>query len=126
MAEKASKKEKLDNLFKGKKFEIREEVNLNEPVATPLGYKIKHGYRIVQVDKLTRDYVEYYVSKSLLDTIADEYGAVEKPESKRRGRPKKEPIEQAEEWANRDIPNDAQQITQPGPTYPNPNADQSF
>jgi len=37
---------------------------------------------------------------------------------------KKKPIKQAEVWANRDIPDDAQEISQPGPTYDNPNANE--
>jgi hypothetical protein len=121
-----TRKAKLDELFLGKKFRIAEEVNFDEPVATPLGYKIKRGYRIVETDKLTRDYVEYIVGKSLLNILADEYNAVEKPEAKKRGRPRKQPLDQAEEWAGREIPSDAQQITQPGPTMVNPNADESY
>lgn len=37
---------------------------------------------------------------------------------------KKKPLEQAEEWADRDLPSDAEQITQAGPTYSNPNEDE--
>lgn len=43
-------------------------------------------------------------------------------EKKKDTNPKKKPIEQAEDWANRDIPDDAQQVTQAGPTYENPNS----
>jgi hypothetical protein len=121
-----TRKARLDELFKGKKFEIREEFKVDEPVATPLGYKIKTGYRIVEVGKLTRDYVEYYVGKSLLDILVEEYAAVEKPQPRRRGRPRKQPIEQAEDWASRDTPDDAQQITQPGEPLINPNADEEY
>ena len=119
-----TRKSRLDELFKGKKFEIREEFKSDEPVATPLGYKIKSGYRIVEVGKLTRDYVEYFIGKSLVKILADEYDAIEKPAAKKRGRPRKQPLEQAEEWADRDIPDDAGPITQPGPTYGNPNEDE--
>jgi hypothetical protein len=37
---------------------------------------------------------------------------------------RKKPLDQAEEWANRDMPDDAQRITQAGPTYSNPNEDE--
>lgn len=121
-----TRKAKLDKLFKGKKFRIAEEVNLDEPVATPLGYKIKKGYKIVETDKLTRDYVEYYVGKSLLNILAEDYDAVVMPEPRKRGRPRKQPLEQAEVWADRSIPDDAQQITQPGQPLTNPNATERF
>lgn len=121
-----TRKARLDELFKGKKFVVREEFKFDEPVATPLGYTIKSGYSIVEVDKLTRDHVEYFVGKSLLNILVEEYAAVEKPAPKRRGRPRKQPIEQAEEWASRDISDDAQQITQPGEPLVNPNADEEY
>jgi hypothetical protein len=60
----------------------------------------------------------------LLKQLAKDYNAVELPPSRKRGRPRKQPLEQAEKWAGRDIPNDAQQITQPGPTYINYNANE--
>jgi hypothetical protein len=119
-----TRKARMDELFKGKKFQIEEEVKFDEPVATPLGYKIKSGYRIVEIDKLTRDYVEYFVGKSLVKILADEYDAIEKPAAKKRGRPRKQPLEQAEEWAGRDIQDTAWPITQPGPALDNPNEDE--
>lgn len=119
-----TRKARMDELFQGKKFEIHEEVEFDEPKATPLGYKIKKGYRIVEVGKLTRDHVEYFVGKSLVNILADEYDAIEKPAPKKRGRPRKQPLEQAEQWAGRELPDDAGPITQPGPTLVNPNEDE--
>jgi hypothetical protein len=113
-----TRKARMDELFIGKKFVIAEEFKYNEPVETPLGYKVNKGYRLRAEDGSS----EIYVGKALLNQLADDYDAVEKPEPKKRGRPKKqEPIEQAEEWASRDIPGDAQEVTQAGPTYSNPN-----
>lgn len=117
-----TRKARMDELFAGKKFRVVEEVKSDEPVATPLGYKVKSGYRLEQVDGGS----SFVVGKSLLNTLAEEYDAVEKPAPKKRGRPRKQPLEQAEEWAGRDIPNDAFPITQPGETYTNPNADEEF
>lgn len=121
-----TRKARMDELFAGKKFRVVEEFKSDEPVATPLGYKVKSGYRLEQVGHLTRDVREIVVGKSLLNTLAEEYNAVEKPAPKKRGRPRKQPLEQAEEWAARNIPNDATPITQPGETYTNPNADEEF
>ncbi len=41
-------------------------------------------------------------------------------------KPKKQeqPFDRAEKWVSRDVPNDAQEITQAGPTYDNPNKDE--
>lgn len=114
-----TRKARMDELFSNKKFHIVSEEVLDEPLETALGYKTKKGYWIQSGDE------KLWVGKALLNQIADQYNAVEKPAPKKRGRPKKEqPIEQAEQWASRDIPNDAQQITQAGPTYTNPNASQ--
>lgn len=117
-----TRKARMDELFTGKKFRVVGEVSYDEAVATPLGYKVKNGYKL----EPENGGESFVVGKSLLNTLADEYDAVEKPEPKRRGRPKKEPLEQAEQWAARDIPNDAAPITQPGETYVNPNAEEEF
>jgi hypothetical protein len=115
----STRKARMDKLFTGKKFEVVREVNSKEPLETPLGYKIHKGYELKASDGST-----IYVGKSLLNQLAEDYNAVEKPAPKKRGRPRKQPLEQAEVWADRDIPDDAQQITQAGPTYVNPNADE--
>jgi len=128
MSDQASKwhttrKARMDELFTGRKFEVVEDFKSKTSVATPLGYKVNSGYRLRAVDG--KDGLQdFIVGKSLLNTLADEYSAVDKPEAKKRGRPRKQPLEQAEQWASRDMPNDAQQITQAGPTYSNPNADE--
>lgn len=119
----STRKARMDELFTGRKFEIVEDFKSKTSVATPLGYKVNSGYKLRAVD--SKDGLqEFVVGKSLLNALADEYDAVEKPEPKRRGRPRKKPLEQAEEWAGRDMPDDAQVITQAGPTYSNPNADE--
>jgi len=118
-----TRKARMDELFTGRKFEIVEKFKSDTALATPLGYKVNSGYKLRAVDG-KNDPQEFVVGKSLLATIADEYNAVDKPEAKKRGRPRKQPLEQAEQWADRDIPNDAQQITQAGPTYSNPNANE--
>lgn len=119
-----TRKTRMDSLFSGKRFRVVEEVKSDEPLATPLGYKVKNGYRLEEVDSTEPQFV---VGKTLLQTLDSEYNAIEEmPEPKRRGRPRKQPIEQAEEWANREIPGDAEEITQPGPTVSNPNADETF
>jgi hypothetical protein len=110
----------MTELFEGKRYEVVEEFNSSEPVETPLGYKVNKGYKLRALDGSA----DIFVGKALLTQLADDYAAVEKPAPKRRGRPRKQPIEQAEEWASRDIPDDAQNITQAGPTYTNPNADE--
>lgn len=111
---------RMDELFSGKKFVVTEEFKNQEPQETPLGYKVKNGWRLESTDGT----MHIVVGKSLLNSLA-EAGAVAKPETRRRGRPcKEQPLEQAEQWASRDIPNDAQQITQAGPTYVNFNASQ--
>jgi hypothetical protein len=112
-----TRKARMDKLFSGKHYEIVEEVKSSTPLTTPLGYKINKGYLLQSGDE------KIYVGKALLRQLADEYGAVSKPEPKKRGRPSKT-IARAENWAKRDIPDDAQQITQPGSTYFNPNQDQ--
>jgi hypothetical protein len=116
-----TRKARLDELFEGKKFHVVEEVNSDEPIATPLGYKVKSGYRLQSADGDT-----IVVGKALLNTLAEDYGAVDKPAPKKRGRPKKQPIELAEDWAARDLPADASPITQPGPPLENPNEDEHF
>ena len=118
----ATRKARMDELFSGKKFTIVEEVKSDEPIETPLGYKTKSGYRLASEDGT----MSIVVGKALLNQIADDYEAVTKPEPKRRGRPRKQPIEQAEVWAGRDLPGDASPITQAGPTMTNPNADEHF
>lgn len=115
-----TRKARLDSLFAGRSYRIVEEKKFDTPQETPLGYKVKSGYVIESTDGEQK----FVVGKSLINIIADDYSGITKPVSKKRGRPKKQPIEQAEEWAGRDIPDDAQQITQPGPAVVNPNADE--
>jgi hypothetical protein len=117
-----TRKARMDSLFAGRSYRVVEEKKFDTPQETPLGYKIKSGYIIESVDGEQR----FTVGKSLLNILADEYNAVEKPVAKKRGRPRKQPLEQAEEWAGRDISNDAGPITQPGPGLVNPNADERF
>jgi hypothetical protein len=122
----ATRKARADELFSGRKFEVISEETFDNSMTTPLGYKVKKGYKLRSVDG-KEGLQEFIVGKTLLNQIADEYNAVDKPEPKRRGRPRKaETVEQAEKFADREIPADAQQITQPGPTWANPNSDQSL
>jgi hypothetical protein len=116
----ATRDAKLKELFDGKKFTVVEEFKNEGPLKTPLGYKIKNGWHLAATDGS----MECVVGKSLLNYLVDS-GAVEKPEAKKRGRPRKQPLEQAEEWASRDMPDDAQEVTQAGPTYVNPNSEES-
>src|SRR6187402_669989 len=115
----ATREARMHSLFEGKKFTILEEFKHEEPQETPLGYKVSSGWRLESTDGT----MNIVVGKSLLNTLVDS-GAVDKPAPKKRGRPRKQPIEQAEQWANRDMPGDAQEVTQAGPTYVNPNASQ--
>lgn len=119
-----TRKARMDELFAGKKFRVVEEVKSDTPLQTPLGYKINSGYKLELVDGEQGEVAEFYVGKALLKQIAEDYNGVALPEPKRRGRPRKTAVEQAEQWASRDIPDDAEQITQPGPTFINPNADE--
>lgn len=122
----ATRKARMDELFTGKRYTIMSEETLDEPLETPLGYKAKKGYWL-RNEEPDGSSTKIWVGKTLLNQIADEYNAVDKPEPKKRGRPRKpETVEQAEEFASREIPSDAQQLTQPGPTYANPNSDQSL
>ncbi len=123
----STRKARMDELFAGRKFRIVEEFTSDEPLETPLGYKVKKGYRLQEVEgNEPREVSEFVVGKALLNQLADDYNAVEKPAPKRRGRPRKKPLEQAEECASRDMPDDAQQITHAGPTYTNPNSEEEF
>lgn len=110
---------RMKEVFEGKKFTVVEEFKNEEPQETPLGYKVKNGWRLRATDGTL-----IVVGKALLNSLA-ELGVVAKPEAKKRGRPRKEPLKQAEQWASRDMPDDAQQITQAGPTYTNPNSEES-
>lgn len=117
-----TRKARMDELFAGKQFEVVAPFDFAEPVETPLGYKVSKGYNLISTDGT----MNIYVGKALMTQLAEEYNAVDKPVARKRGRPRKQPLEQAEVWAGRDIPDDAQQITQAGPTYTNPNADEHF
>lgn len=117
-----TRKQKLDELFAGRQYTIVEEKKFTEPEETPLGYKVKSGYVIESTDGQQR----FVVGKALINTLADEYNAIEKPVAKKRGRPRKQPIEQAEQWAGRKLPEDASPVTQAGPTMINPNADEHY
>lgn len=117
-----TRKAKMDELFKGRRYTIVEEKKFDTPQETPLGYKVKSGYLIRSTDGEQ----EFVVGKALINTLADEYSAIEKPAPKKRGRPRKDPVEQAEDWAARELPGDAAPITQPGTTVVNPNADEHF
>src|SRR4051812_10193912 len=117
-----TRKARMDSLFSGKKYVLVEKKKFDTPQQTPLGYKVKSGYVIKSADGDQT----FVVGKSLLNTLADEYNAIEKPEKAKRGRPRKQPLEQAEVWADRDMPNDASPVTQAGPTYTNPNSDEEF
>lgn len=117
-----TRKARMDSLFAGREYRIVEEKTFDQPQETPLGYKVKSGYIIESLDGEQR----FTVGKSLVKILASEYHAIEEPAPKRRGRPRKTPLEQAEKWASRDIPDDAGPITQPGPTMVNPNADEQF
>jgi hypothetical protein len=111
---------KLKEVFGDKQFTVVEEFKNQDPQATPLGYKVKSGWRLAATDGS----MECVVGKALLNYLADS-GKVEKPAAKKRGRPRKSPVQQAEQWASRDIPDDAQQVSQAGPTYVNPNSEES-
>jgi len=115
----ATRDARMKEIFEGKEFVIVQEFKNEGPLKTPLGYKVKSGWHLAATDGS----MECVVGKSLLNTLIDS-GAVAKPAPKKRGRPRKQPIEQAEQWANRDMPGDAQEVTQAGPTYVNPNASQ--
>ncbi len=116
----ATREARMDELFSGRRYNIVEEKKFDSPQETPLGYKVTSGYVIESTDGEQK----FVVGKSLINTLAEKYNALEKPTPKKRGRPRKEPLEQAETWANRDMPNDAYPVTQTGPTYPNPNENQ--
>lgn len=118
----ATRKAKMDELFTGKQYKIVDEFSSEEPMKTPLGYTVKNGFVIESLDGSQR----FHVGKSIINILADDYKAITKPEKKRRGRPRRDTLEQAAEWADRDIPSDAQQLTQAGPTYPNPNKDEQL
>lgn len=89
----ATKQRKLDTMFRGRKWEILQEIHLpDEPDANgdyprfenPFGNKARHGYVI-------RDVVSgqvVYVGNSLLKIIATRYEGVVLP-VRRRGRPPK-------------------------------------
>lgn len=115
----ATRKSRMDELFSGKHYDIVSEDILDEPLETPLGYKTKKGYWLQDQNS-----DRIWVGESLLNTLSEDYKAVTRPAPKKKGRPRKQPIDQAQVWASRDIPNDAEQITQAGPTYINPNENQ--
>ncbi len=118
----STRKARMDSLFSGRTYKIVAEEKFDTPQKTPLGYTVKSGYIIESTDGKQR----FTVGKSLINILADDYNAIDKPAPKKRGRPRKQPLEQAEQWAGRDLPNDAYPITQPGPTLTNPNQDESL
>jgi hypothetical protein len=115
-----TRKARLDSLFAGRSYRIVEKKTFDSAQETPLGYKVKSGYVIESTDGEQT----FVVGKSLINTLAEEYNAIEKPVAKKRGRPRKQPLEQAEEWAGRDMPGDASPVTQPGQPLTNPNSDE--
>lgn len=121
--------------FSGRRYEVVREVK-NEEFTTPLGYKGKNGYELREVgtDNVIR------VGKATLKRMAEEYGAVDMPAPKKRGRPKKvqdeaihpaspyqpaKDSESAEPGAHpvsKTEDEDARSGSLAGPTYINPNA----
>lgn len=71
-------------LFSDRRFEVVREVS-GESFKTPLGYSAKNGYEVRNVDTGET----FKVGKTTLKVMAEEYGAVELPAPKKRGRPKK-------------------------------------
>lgn len=118
----ATRQARMDELFKNRQYRLVEEKSFSEPQETPLGYTVKHGYVIESLDGEQK----FVVGKSILNALAEDYRAIDLPPAKRRGRPKHDTLEVASEWADRKIPSDAAPITQPGPTYTNPNEDEKF
>lgn len=118
----ATRQARMDELFKDRQYRLVESKSFDEPKETPLGYTVKHGYVVESVDGEQK----FVVGKSLLNILANEYHAIDLPPAKRRGRPKHDTLDLASEWASRDVPDDASPVTQPGPTYTNPNEDEKF
>lgn len=81
-----TKNRKLDETFKGRKFEIVREIHLasDQVFQTRFGNKARHGYVIRDVE--TGE--EMVVGNNLLRLINQRYQAVELP-VRRRGRPPK-------------------------------------
>jgi hypothetical protein len=85
----ATHRQKMDELFSGKKYEIVKEVHLNEGqhFQTPFGNKGRHGFALREVS----DHKNHFtVGASVLRKAAEEYGAVELPTAPPRKRRTKE------------------------------------
>lgn len=88
VAARPGRQQKLDDLFKGKKFVILKEVRLNEDerFRTPLGHTGRHGWIVQEISNPDNKFI---VGFSLLQAMHDTYDAVDLPAARLRGRPKK-------------------------------------
>ena len=78
-----TRKQKLDEMFSGKKFEILKEIHLpeGELFQTPLGNKGRHGFAIREQGNPSNQFI---VGKTVLKQASEQYGAVDLPEKKAR------------------------------------------
>lgn len=88
-----TRKARMDELFAGKRFEVVAPFDFEEPVETPLGYKVSKGYNLISTDGT----MNIYVGKALMTQLAEEYNAVDKPAARKRGRPRKQANPNADE-----------------------------
>lgn len=86
----ATRKAKMDEFFKGKKFTIAKEVHLDadkDPFVTPFGNKGRHGYVLVEVDNAANKFI---IGETMLRQVAADYDAVEMPVKARKRRTKEQ------------------------------------
>lgn len=93
----ATRQEKMDTLFKGKKYKIAKEIHLegDERFVTPFGHKGRNGYALVLesgepavIDDKKLD--KFVVGETMLKEIAEKYQAVEVPVKERKRRTKEQ------------------------------------
>jgi hypothetical protein len=85
----ATRQQKMDELFRGKKYEIFKEVHLegDNRFETPFGNKGRHGFALREVGNPDNKFI---VGATMLQQVAEQYGAVEVPAKDRKRRTKEQ------------------------------------
>jgi hypothetical protein len=85
----ATRKQKMDELFSGKRFEIVQEIHLegDQRFETPFGNKGRHGFHLRPEGTTDKGFI---VGATMLEQIASEYGAGTLPAKERKRRTKEQ------------------------------------
>lgn len=87
----ANRQAKMDELYKGQRYKIIKEIHMegDERFQTPFGNKGRHGFALENESTGER----HVVGASMLQLIADTYGAVDVPAKERKRRTKEQKAE---------------------------------